>query len=114
MVKRILNEFIKIDGVVGAMVSGMDGLPIESVFNSDVSADELAATAATLFGISNTTSNEYFKNDFEQTLIESNVGKIMLAPIKDVIFVVLMDQSANLGKLRYKLKQEKERIAATI
>ncbi|MFQ6118627.1 MAG: roadblock/LC7 domain-containing protein [Methanosarcinales archaeon] len=114
MVKRILNEFTKINGVTGAMISGFDGWPIESVLRSDINDEYLAGTAATLYGISSTTSKEFFGDELDQTLIESDKGKILIAPIKELIFVVVMDRTANLGKLRYKLRQEKERIAAAI
>ena len=51
MLRQILGEFLKLDGVTAAVVAGRDGFVIESVVAGDVDVEALGAMASTAWYI---------------------------------------------------------------
>jgi predicted regulator of Ras-like GTPase activity (Roadblock/LC7/MglB family) len=115
MLERILSDLARVEGVNIAALVGRDGFIIEHVANIKVDADALGAMASTSVGTSEAIGLELGKGNFEQVLIELENGPIILSLIsQDEILAIIAQQGANIGRIRYEVKKNKDRIAAAL
>ena len=115
MLKQILSEFLKVDGVSAAVVAGRDGFVIESAVSGDVDLDALGAMASTGLGTSEAMSRELGKEVMNQIIIELEEGPILIAPIsEDELIAIVAGKGVNVGRLRYELKKKRGRIIAAL
>jgi len=115
MLKQVLEEFLRIDGVSAAVVVGRDGFVIEGATSGKADLDALGAMASTGLGTSEAMGNSLEKGELYQMLIELEKGPVILASLSaDEIIAIVADISANVGRIRYDLKKNKERILAAL
>lgn len=115
MLKQILGEFLKVEGVTAAVVVGRDGFVIESAVSGKVDIDALGAMASTGMGTSEAMGNELGKGQLDQMMVELEKGPIILSPLSsDELIAIVADSVANVGRIRYELKKNKERLMAAL
>jgi predicted regulator of Ras-like GTPase activity (Roadblock/LC7/MglB family) len=115
MLKQILGEFLNLDGVSAAVVVGRDGFVIESAMSGKMDIDALGAMASTGIGTSEAMGRELGKGDLTQMLVELDKGPIIVSPLsKDELIAIVAENSSNLGRIRYELKKNKERLVAAL
>ncbi|AFC98881.1 putative distant relative of homeotic protein bithoraxoid [Methanocella conradii HZ254] len=115
MLKRILGDLAKVEGVNAAAIVGRDGFIIEHVANIQVDMDALGAMASTSVGTSEAMGIELGKGNFEQVLVELEKGPIMLSLIsQNEILAIVAEHGANIGRIRYEVKKNKDRLAAAL
>ncbi len=115
MLKRILGDLAKVEGVNAAAVVGRDGFIIEHVANIQMDVDALGAMASTSVGTSEAMGIELGKGNFEQVLVELEKGPIMLSVIsQNEILAIVAEHGSNIGRIRYEVKKNKDRIAAAL
>lgn len=115
MLKRILSDLVKVEGVSAAAVVGRDGFIIETVSNIPMDADALGAMASTSVGTSEAMGIELGKGNFEQVLVELEKGPILLSLItQNEILAIIAEPGANIGRIRYEVKKNKDRITAAL
>lgn len=115
MLKPLLEEFLKVEGVSAAVVVGRDGFVIESAVSGKVDIEALGAMASTGLGTSEAMGNTLGKGELSQMLVELEKGPIILAPLSaDELIALVADTTANVGRIRYELKKNKERIVAAL
>ncbi|OPX72932.1 MAG: Roadblock/LC7 domain protein [Methanoregulaceae archaeon PtaB.Bin108] len=115
MLKQILGEFLKIDGVTAAVVVGRDGFVIESAVSGKMDIDALGAMASTGMGTSEAMGKELGKGELHQMLVELDHGPIIMSPLSaDELIAVVASNEANVGRIRYELKKNKERLVAAL
>ncbi len=115
MLKQILGDFLKVDGVSAAVVVGRDGFVIESAASGKMDIDALGAMASTGIGTSEAMGRELGKGELNQMLVELNKGPIIISPLSaDELIAIVADSTANLGRIRYEVKKNKERLVAAL
>ncbi|MDH7593021.1 MAG: roadblock/LC7 domain-containing protein [Methanomicrobiales archaeon] len=115
MLKQILSEFLKLDGVSAAVVVGRDGFVIESAVSGKVDIEALGAMASTGVGTSEAMGTELGKGQLTQMLVELQEGPIILSPLSpDELIAIVANNGANIGRIRYELKKNRERIIAAL
>jgi predicted regulator of Ras-like GTPase activity (Roadblock/LC7/MglB family) len=115
MLKPLLEEFLKVEGVSAAVVVGRDGFVIESAVSGKVDIEALGAMASTGLGTSEAMGNTLGKGELLQMLVELEKGPIILSPLSaDELIALVADTTANVGRIRYELKKNKERIVAAL
>lgn len=115
MLKQLLGEFLKLEGVSAAVVVGRDGFVIESAVSGKIDIDALGAMASTGLGTAETMGAQLGKGSLRQTLIELEKGPILLSPLSaDELIAIVADDVANIGRIRYELKKNKDRITAAL
>lgn len=115
MLKQVLGEFLKIEGVSAAVVVGRDGFVIESAVSGKMDIDALGAMASTGMGTSEAMGKELGKGEISQMLVELEKGPIIMSPLSpDEIIAIVADSIANVGRIRYELKKNKERLIAAL
>ncbi|MEM2124374.1 MAG: roadblock/LC7 domain-containing protein [Methanolinea sp.] len=115
MLKQILNEFLKIDGVSAAVVVGRDGFVIESATTGKMDIDALGAMASTGLGTSEAMGKELGKGELRQMIVELEQGPILMSPLSpEEMIAIVASNEANVGRIRYELKKNKERLVAAL
>jgi predicted regulator of Ras-like GTPase activity (Roadblock/LC7/MglB family) len=115
MLKQILSEFLKLDGVSAAVVVGRDGFVIESAVSGNMNVEALGAIASSGVGTSEAMGQELGKGHLSQMLVELENGQIILSPLStDELIAIVADHGANIGRVRYELKKNRERIIAAL
>lgn len=115
MLKQILSEFLKLEGVTAAVVVGRDGFVIESTDSGNIDTEALGAMASTGLGTSEAMGAELGKGEMKQMLVELENGPILLSPLsEDELIAIVADGNANVGRIRYELKKNKDRIIAAL
>ncbi|MGA2104225.1 MAG: roadblock/LC7 domain-containing protein [Methanoregula sp.] len=115
LLKPILNEFLKIDGVSAAVIAGTDGFVIESAVSGKFDIEALAAMASTGLGTSGAMGSSLEKGLLAQMLVELEKGPILLSPLsEDELIAIVADDTANIGRIRYDLKKNRDRIIAAL
>jgi len=115
MLKQILGEFLKLEGVSAAVVIGRDGFVIESAVSGKMDIDALGAMASTGIGTSEAMGRELGKGELNQMLVELEKGPIIISPLsKDELIAIVAETTSNLGRIRYELKKNKERLVAAL
>jgi uncharacterized protein len=115
MLKQILGEFLNLEGVFAAVVVGRDGFVIESALSGKIDVDALGAMASTGIGTSEAMGKELGKGELTQLLVELDKGPIIISPLsRDELIAIVAESSSNLGRIRYELKKNKERLVAAL
>lgn len=115
MLKQILGEFLKIEGVTAAVVVGRDGFVIESATSGKMDIDALGAMASTGMGTSEAMGKELGKGELKQMLVETEKGPIIMSPLSaDELIAIVAENEANVGRVRYDLKKNKDRLVAAL
>ena len=70
MLKPLLEEFLKVEGVSAAVVVGRDGFVIESAVSGKVDIEALGAMASTGLGTSEVMGTTLGKGELSQMLVE--------------------------------------------
>ena len=115
VLKQILGEFVDMEGVSAAVVVGRDGFVIESAASGKVDIDALGAMASTSMGTSEAMGKELGKGELSQVLVELDRGPVLMStlPTGEIIAIV-SDDASNIGRIRYEVKKNKDRIAAAL
>jgi hypothetical protein len=71
--------------------------------------------ASTGMGTSEAMSNELGKGEMSQMLIELENGPILLSPLsEDELIAIVANANVNVGRIRYELKKNRDRITAAL
>ncbi len=111
MLKRILQDFLRNPGVIMAGVIGKDGFVIEYATNGEVDVEAVAAMASSAMGTAESVGKEVGRGDADTLIMEYKGGNILISPVSEnEIITVVSDSSANLGRIRYEIKKQREKI----
>ncbi len=109
--KDLLAEFTNIPGVNTACLVGRDGFLVEDVTMAGVDSEMVGAIASSGFGASEAMGTQLEKGALSLSMIEYENGPVMLAPVGDEAFLVIVaDRSSNLGMIRLKIKKHAKEI----
>ncbi len=102
-----------VDGGVGAVIMGYDGIPIDEHIKGNVSLDVqlLSVEYATLLKEIKKTIDVLRTGEMEEISITTGLSRILVRPVSHDFFIVLvLDKEGNFGKGRYLLKREAPKI----
>jgi len=112
--KDVLAEFTNVPGVNTACLVGRDGFLLDSIAIAGIDTEMIGAIASSGFGASESMGKQLGKGAMSMSMIEYGNGPVMLAPVGDDAFLVIVaDKDANLGMIRLKIKKYASKIAET-
>ncbi len=115
MLKQVLGELLRLEGVSAVVVVGRDGFVIESVHNGKIDAEALAAMASAGMGALEAMGAELGKGRAMQVLVELEDGPVLLSPVSDTELIAIVgEKNLNVGRIRYELKKSRERVVAAL
>jgi predicted regulator of Ras-like GTPase activity (Roadblock/LC7/MglB family)/CheY-like chemotaxis protein len=104
--KDILGELAKLQSVETVCLVARDGFLLDSMARSGVDKEMIGAIASSGFGAAASMGRQLDKGEMLITMIEFEKGPVLLAPIgEDAFIVIVADKEANLGLIRLKLKK---------
>ena len=112
--QKILNSIADLKGVSAASLIGRDGFVIESASQSEIDLDALGAVASTGFGSSEVMASELNLGTINQTMVECDTGKILMADCGDAILAVVTNEEAIIGSIRHNIRKVVGELTAII
>jgi predicted regulator of Ras-like GTPase activity (Roadblock/LC7/MglB family) len=111
--KEILNELAKLQSIDAVCLVARDGFLLDSIARTGIDAEMIGAIASSGFGASESMGRQLDKGSMTISMIEFERGPVMLSPIGDSAFLVIIaDKEANLGMIRLKLKKHSGELLA--
>jgi predicted regulator of Ras-like GTPase activity (Roadblock/LC7/MglB family) len=112
--RKIVEDLIRIDGVIGSLLVGKDGLVVSSTLLEDEDAEVLGAMSAAMFGTISKSAERIGVGTLRDTIIEASEGSIQLIEAEDLILVVITEKGVNLGMIRIEMRKAAKRVRAEI
>ncbi len=114
--QTIVAEFTRIQGVRGAIIVSKDGFVIEASTPGglEIDLDALAAMITTVYGAADRMGSELKLGDMDMVILEYANSYVLLEDLGEAVFTVISDRTAYLGRIRYEMKKQKDRIKAAL
>jgi predicted regulator of Ras-like GTPase activity (Roadblock/LC7/MglB family)/CheY-like chemotaxis protein len=110
--REILSELAKMQNIEAVCLVARDGFLLDSIARSGIDREMIGAIASSGFGASSSMGRQLEKGSMMINMIEFEKGPVMLAPIgEDAFLVIIADREANLGMIRLKLKKHSGELA---
>jgi len=112
----VLTDFTRIEGVQSAVIVSKDGFVIDMVHSGEATfdPDSLAAMITTLYGASLRLGEELNLGDLDMVTLEYRNHYILVEDVGEALVAVLADKRAILGRIRYELKKQRDRIRSAL
>ncbi len=114
IMRRIVEDLIRIDGVIGSLLVGRDGLVVASTLMDDEDAEVLGARAAAVFGEIDKATSILGVGKLVDSIIDAEQGSILLLESRDLILVVLTQRMVNLGLVKMEMRRAAKRVGEAV
>jgi uncharacterized protein len=110
--KELLNELLKAEGIIAAIISGRDGIVIASAGRTGTDFEALGAVATSGISALEVLGKESENGELDQIIAQYKKVYVVLQLINiDDILLVLASREANLGMVRLAIRRKLEHIA---
>ena len=106
---KIFDELIKLDGVIGGLLVGKDGLVVQSMLIEEEDAEVLGAMAASAFDNVALTSERLGIGQLNDVIIGATNGSLQMREAGDLVLVVICQQPYNIGEVRIAMSRAAKR-----
>jgi predicted regulator of Ras-like GTPase activity (Roadblock/LC7/MglB family) len=103
-VETILQRLTELDGIIGAILVGKDGLIVTGTLHSE-DEEVIGAMSAAAFGSMTDFISQMNSGKVRHVIVETENGTIQLEEAGDLILVVTTQASRNLGRVRLEMKK---------
>jgi len=109
--EKLLAQVVKDNGLEGAVIADLEGLPLASYLPTGLDEDEVAAASAAILAISDSKLGDSGKGKVVQASIEAEKGYLVITPIKgEYVASVLAPKDAKLGIILSAVRSIEKRI----
>ena len=112
--RHIVEDLIRVDGVIGSLLVGRDGLVIASTLIDDEDAEVLGAMSAAVFGEIDKATKRIGIGMLVDAIIDAKDGSILLLEARDVILTVVTQRMVNLGLVKMEMRRAAKRISEAV
>ncbi|MBA3469901.1 MAG: roadblock/LC7 domain-containing protein [Herpetosiphonaceae bacterium] len=112
--RHIVEDLIRVDGVIGSLLVGRDGLVIASTLLDDEDAEVLGAMSAAVFGEIDKATKRIGIGVLVDAIIDAKDGSILLLEARDVILTVVTQRMVNLGLVKMEMRRAAKRIGEAV
>ncbi|HMO56953.1 MAG TPA: roadblock/LC7 domain-containing protein [Roseiflexaceae bacterium] len=112
--RRIVEDLIRIDGVIGSLLVGKDGLVIASTLMDEEDAEILGAMSAAVFGEIDKATRRIGVGGLVDSIIDAEQGSILMLASRDIILAVITQRMVNLGLVKMEMRRASKRISEAI
>jgi hypothetical protein len=114
VMRRIVEDLIRVDGVIGSLLVGKDGLVVASTLLDEEDAEILGAMSAAVFGEIDKATKRIGVGTLVDSIIDAKDGSILLLEARDLILVVITQRTVNLGLVKMEMRRAAKRIAEAV
>jgi predicted regulator of Ras-like GTPase activity (Roadblock/LC7/MglB family) len=114
--KSLLGELLRVEGITTVVVVGRDGFVIEGASSGGrLDTEAVGAVISTGIGAAEVMGISLHSGEMTQAMIEYKEGVIVMGLLgRDAILALVAEAKANLGNIRYQLKQRTPEIARAL
>jgi predicted regulator of Ras-like GTPase activity (Roadblock/LC7/MglB family) len=112
--RRIVEDLIRVEGVIGSLLVGKDGLVVASTLLDEEDAEILGAMSAAVFGEIDKATKRIGVGDLVDSIIDAKDGSILLLEAKELILVVITQRTVNLGLVKMEMRRAAKRIGEAV
>jgi len=109
--EKLLAQVVKDNGLEGAVIADLEGLPLASYLPTNLDEDEVAAAAAAILAVGDSKLSDAGKGNVVQASIEAENGYMVITPMKgEYVVSVLAPKEAKLGIILSAIRSIEKRI----
>jgi predicted regulator of Ras-like GTPase activity (Roadblock/LC7/MglB family) len=112
--RRIVEDLIRVDGVIGSLLVGKDGLVVASTLLDEEDAEILGAMSAAVFGEIDKATRRIGVGSLMDTIIDAEQGSILMLEARDIILAVITQRMVNLGLVKMEMRRAAKRIGEAV
>lgn len=112
--RRIVEDLIRVDGVIGSLLVGKDGLVVASTLMDEEDAEILGAMSAAVFGEIDKATRRIGVGVLIDAIIDAEQGSILMLESRDLIMVVITQRMVNLGLVKMEMRRAAKRIGEAV
>ncbi|ABX06855.1 MAG TPA: dynein regulation protein LC7 [Herpetosiphon sp.] len=112
--RHIVEDLIRVEGVIGSLLVGRDGLVIASTLIEDEDAEVLGAMSAAVFGEIDKATKRIGIGTLVDAIIDAKDGSILLLEARDVILTVVTQRMVNLGLVKIEMRRAAKNISKAV
>jgi len=109
--EKLLAQVVKDNGLEGAVIADLEGLPLASYLPTNLDEDEVAAAAAAILAVGDSKLSDAGKGNVVQASIEAEGGYMVITPMKgEYVVSVMASKEAKLGIILSAIRSIEKRI----
>jgi uncharacterized protein len=112
--RRIVEDLIRVEGVIGSLLVGKDGLVVASTLMDEEDAEILGAMSAAVFGEIDKATRRIGVGMLIDSIIDAEQGSILMLESRDLILVVITQRMVNLGLVKMEMRRAAKRIGEAV
>ena len=112
--RRIVEDLIRVEGVIGSLLVGKDGLVVASTLMDEEDAEILGAMSAAVFGEIDKATKRIGIGMLVDSIIDAEQGSILMLEAKDLILAVITQRMVNLGLVKMEMRRAAKRIGEAV
>jgi uncharacterized protein len=112
--RRIVEDLIRVEGVIGSLLVGKDGLVVASTLMDEEDAEILGAMSAAVFGEIDKATRRIGVGALVDSIIDAEQGSILMLEGRDLILVVITQRMVNLGLVKMEMRRAAKRIGEAV
>jgi uncharacterized protein len=112
--RHIVEDLIRVDGVIGSLLVGRDGLVIASTLLDEEDAEVLGAMSAAVFGEIDKATKRIGIGILVDAIIDAKDGSILLLEAREMILTVVTQRMVNLGLVKMEMRRAAKRISEAV
>lgn len=112
--RRIVEDLLRVEGVIGSLLVGKDGLVVASTLLDEEDAEILGAMSAAVFGEIDKATKRIGVGTLLDSIIDAQDGSILLLGARDLILVVITQRMVNLGLVKMEMRRAAKRISEAV
>ncbi len=112
--RKIVEDLLRVDGVVGSLLVGKDGLVIASTLLDPEDAEILGAMSAAVYGEVDKATKRIGVGSLSDAIINAQDGAVLLQESHDLILVVITQRTVNLGLVKMEMRKAAARIKEAV
>ncbi|MEI6775851.1 MAG: roadblock/LC7 domain-containing protein [Chloroflexales bacterium] len=114
LMRRIVEDLIRVEGVIGGLLVGKDGLVVASTLLDDEDAEILGAMSAAVFGEIDKATKRIGVGSLVDSIIDAKDGSILLLEARELILVVITQRIVNFGLVKMEMRRAAKRISEAV
>lgn len=110
MAARIFEELIKIEGVIGGLLVGRDGLVVQTLMIDEEDAEVLGAMAASTFDNIARTTERLGIGHLNDSIVSAAEGSLQIREAGELVLVVICERTVRVGEVRLAMARASRRV----
>ena len=98
--RRIFDELVKTEGVIGGLLVGRDGLVVQTLMVEEEDAEVLGALAANMFDTIAKTTKRLGIGPLNDAIVGASDGSLLMCGANELVLVVICQHPVRLGEVR--------------